>query len=150
MSCIISLVDRDSVWMAADSAVTAGGELKYRRQPKIFRRRRAGITWMLGADGLCRLSQILQFVVELPKTNAPHNRRLFAFLIRDFIPALRQAVIKSGALKIGGGSEQMDGSIMIGLNGHIFTIDPGFAVLERADDLPQSVLVGLKQERCLR
>lgn len=133
MTCIAGLIEDGSIWMAGDSASSAGNDVKIRMHPKVFRRRQNGIEWLFGCAGTSRLSQIVQYKTELPTNKAPKGKTLCGFLVEEFVPLLQKALRENGFLAQKENVVKLDGSIMIGLNGHIFIIDEAFFVLERRE-----------------
>ncbi len=118
MTIIAGLVSDNQVWMAADSYGTDGSEVSRQVAPKIWRDGNI----LFGVSGLRRLSQTVQYCVEAP----PLDGDVETWLVRQYVPALKAAVKEHGGADKDG---DLDGSILIGVNGGLYRIDGAYSVV---------------------
>ena len=136
MTCIVGIIKKGGqIWMGGDIQTSAGSSKKMRAHSKVFCLcDNNGIEWLLGSAGKSRVSQILEFNLELPAKKAPKGKSLRGFIVKEFLPQLRKAFQDGGFMEKKAGVESIDRTqIMIGINGHLFTIDSNLHVLERRE-----------------
>lgn len=133
MTCIVTLADGGVVWMGSDSSATNGQDDKeILKNPKTFAKRdRGGTLWLIGYAGDIRFGQLVEHTLILPSVTAAHKENLIKFLVSDFINDLRNCLRGGGAMSDGqkGRKEKSSGSLIVGINGEIFTIDDHFQIL---------------------
>jgi ATP-dependent protease HslVU (ClpYQ) peptidase subunit len=132
MTCIVALVEKGDMWMGADSAITGGSNLRINKAPKIHSRKHKGTEYLIGGSGYSRINQILHYELELPENPAPKEEKaLFVFIVKEFVPLIKKALSAHGNLMVKDNIEQIDeGRILMIVNGHIFSIDSRFHVVE--------------------
>lgn len=129
MTCIVGSVAADrTVWMGGDSAGISGWSLTVRKDPKVFR---AG-PFLIGFTTSFRMGQLLQF--KLPNEGWPRDRTSiepFAFMVTEFIPAVRR-IFADGGFRKKEGEVESGGTFLVGYAGRLFRIDSDFQVGEPA------------------
>lgn len=86
MTCIVGIQHRRRVVIAGDSAGVAGYSVTVRADEKVFERD----GYLFGFCGSFRMGNILRYTAELPPP-PPRGADLDAFLVREFVPAIRTA-----------------------------------------------------------
>lgn len=137
-----------TVWLGADSQATDCDHGKASRShPKVFKN---GCV-LIGYAGSFRVGQILQYKTKYrqPKQHESTSE----WMILQFVPAFIQALKVEGLLCRGG---DIDTSLLVGVRGHLYSVDTDFSVHEYADryaaigmggDLCRGVLYALADKR---
>jgi hypothetical protein len=82
MTCIVSLVDGDTVYMGGDSAAVEDGHYLTRtRNPKVF----INGAYLIGYTSSFRMGQLLEFA-DLPQ---PEGLDLYRFMATAFVERVR-------------------------------------------------------------
>lgn len=124
MTCIAGAVKHDEVCIGGD-AISVHGNLAARigTEGKVFR---VG-EFLIGSSGTVRCQQIIRYLFE----PAPIVGDLTAYMVQEFIPALRHAIKEHGGeVKSSQGSDEMDARYLIGVRGRLYEIDSGYGVFE--------------------
>lgn len=123
MTCIAAAVDPDgTIWMGADSVGLQGDCVRIDRRSKVFR---VG-AFLIGSAGSQRVGQILEYTFDPPAIASD----LTAYMVREFVPALRAHMDTEGAeIKQDSQRARYDGHCVIGIDGQLFEIDTGYAVV---------------------
>ena len=104
MTTIVAVSCSDRIVMGGDSAGCNGlGLIELRADPKVFERD----GYLIGYTTSYRMGQVLRYCAELPKP--PEEGDLHAFMVRDFIPAVRHAYAEHGFAKTASKGEERDG-----------------------------------------
>lgn len=129
MTCIAACIENGIVHMAADSGASAWGyvDCQVRRDPKVFHLGGA----VIGFTSSWRMGQILRYEFKLPEI--PEHCDLHEYIVRFFVPKLREVAKAAGVLTIKEGVEQL-GRFLIGLRGRLFYVDTDFQVGEMLTD----------------
>jgi hypothetical protein len=135
MTCIAGWIEENGkVWVAGDSAETAGTSLFLRTTPKAFSRTEDGIEWIFAISGIARGSQLLKYELCLPSSEGFNPDDVCEFVVTKLAPKIRDLFFEKGFLKKTNGVEEMDCPIMVGVRGHLFIIDPLFFVRENPEN----------------
>ncbi len=130
MTCIAGWIEDGQVWLGGDSSEAAGTTQFLRNHPKVFSRSEGGIKWLMAISGIARASQLLQYELEFPSSEGFDESDICGFVVTKLVPGIRELFSKHGFLKRKEGMDEMDGPIMVGVKGHLLTIDPLFFVRE--------------------
>jgi len=131
MTCIVGLKTPTRLYMGADSLFTSGDSAFYNKESKVFGRD----GYLIGVTGSLRVSQILQFHKDsLVSPLGIPQKDLFGFLCSEFIPLLIETLDKSHYLSSEDGLRKMDGIILLGTHGRLFTIWQNFQVMEYPEE----------------
>lgn len=126
MTCIAGAV-KDGVVCIGGDAVTQRGNQRVRLSAdgKVFR---VG-EFLIGSSGTVRCQQIIRYLFEPAPVEGVSD--LTAYMVQEFIPALRQAIKEHGGeVKGESGREEMDACYLIGVRGRLFQIDDNYGVFE--------------------
>ena len=126
MTCIVGLVDGQSIIMGADSAGVNGLSISIRKDVKVFP---IG-EFLIGFTGSFRMGQLLHYKLELPSLS--DGGELHCYMATLFIDAVRKC------LKDGGYAEKKDdvesaGTFLVGIRGRLFIIHADYQVEEKQD-----------------
>ncbi len=130
MTCIVALVENGIAYFAGDSFVGSvpsqyhsGVSQTVRREPKVW----AKDGMLFGANGAVRMLQLLRYEHVTPKYTTGQDK--VRYLVSEFVPSL-QACFKKNEYP----SDELDGSILLALDGELFTIGKEFNICNTADD----------------
>ena len=136
MSCLVAITDGTSVWMGADSAAVDVENLTVDsvRAPKLLRKAVGnGGAMLIASSGTHRLCNIVQYC--LPTLPSRNGEAAHAYMVMKFVPMLRKVLREQGYLKTDdSGVEGFEGDLLIGFEGHIFTVEENFHVSESVRD----------------
>lgn len=125
MTCIIGMVEGNTLYMGGDSQVTdGGGMISPIAHSKIFKKS----NMLFGITGLPRLAQILQFSLKIPEHAT--NFGAFEYLCTFFIDAVRDCLKESGFAQIKDNVESQNSRFMLGYKNRLFEIEYSFQVIE--------------------
>lgn len=129
MTCIVAVADDGIVYMGADSASSAWGYnyVHSRKDAKVFKLGEA----VVGFTSSWRMGQVLHYELKLPEV--PEGCELHEYMVRCFVPKLREAAKAAGALTTKEGTESL-GQFLVGLRGRIFCVESDFGVGEYMQD----------------
>jgi len=124
MTCVCAFVEKNglkkTVHMIGDSCGSADQDRVCRADNKVFFQKRNDL--IMGYSGSYRIGQIARFDLDKLKKR-PHGVSLLEWMCGEFVTGLRAALIANGIE-----GKEMDGSLMVGIDGQIFTIDQDFHV----------------------
>jgi ATP-dependent protease HslVU (ClpYQ) peptidase subunit len=128
MTCIIGVVDDNgTVWMGADTiAVDSEGVGHHRKDTKIAIIQRR---FVVGGSGSPRMNQLVHYALELP--SASGVRVDHRWMVLNFIPALVSVMKDHDAEDEDG---DLDGGLLVGVDGHLFEIQCDYQVAEHEED----------------
>ncbi len=127
MTCIVGMVENGKVVMGADSLGASGWDALHRKDPKVFRNGQ----YLIGFTSSYRMGQILM-VASLPKFE-PGQYDEYQFMLRRFVPGIREALSAGGYIKKKDEREE-GGTFLVGFNGRLFNIADDFQVAESSED----------------
>ena len=125
MTAIVGLVHKGKVWMGSDSAGVAGLSLQIRRDPKLF----ASGEFVIGYTSSFRMGQLLRFYLKPERSQ--ENQDGFEYMVRVFIPAVREVAREHGFLKVDNGREEL-GTFLVGRRGTLYLVQNDLQVAELA------------------
>lgn len=127
MTCIVGLIDGDSVVMGADSGAVSGWCTIVRKDPKIFLKN----DMLIGVSGTPRMTQLLKYSLDVQEWKP--GQSTFECMVSYFSEGARKCFRDGGILETENGIEKFGGNILIGVDGRLFTIGNDFQVSERVD-----------------
>lgn len=127
MTCIVGIQDRRRVVIAGDSAGVSGYGIDVRADEKVFERD----GYAFGFAGSFRMGQILRYDSELPEPPRALGD-LDAFMVRDFVGAVRAAFERAGWLRKTHEVES-GGIFLVGVRGRLFCVESDFQVAKSAN-----------------
>jgi len=125
MSCIIGLVEGETVYIGADSASADGWEVRATKLPKVFRVGRL----IIGYTTSFRMGQILQHDLDVAPQERENDDK---YMVSVFVEAVRECLKEHGYSKIENNREE-GGTFLVGYHGHLYSIGNDYQVNEMAD-----------------
>ena len=126
MTCIAAIADGETVWMGGDRASCRGDSIDANAGPKVFIKE--GI--IFGVTGDARVLQVVQHGLMVPPIG---DESIEQYIAIKFINELRRCAVHYGFMAGDGGSDKMDGRIMLGMSGSLFVISEWFAFTQVAN-----------------
>lgn len=130
LTCIVAVIENGVPYFAGDAFAGNVPDSWYTsanqtimRQPKVFRKGSV----LFGFNGSVRMGQLVQHVFELPDYTPGQEK--IQYLVAQFVPALQKCF---GEAKFGEG-DNLDGGLMLALEGNLFTMNKEFGVYHAAD-----------------
>ncbi len=141
MTAIVGIAKDGKVWMGADSCSGNPGtyEKNAIKHPKVFQKGE----FIIGYTSSFRMGQLIEIDLGIPEL--PENIDLREYMIRIFIPALRNC-LKSGGFAYVENNEESGGEFLIGIRGCLFLVQSDFSVLDYQCDY---AACGCGAEYCL-
>jgi ATP-dependent protease HslVU (ClpYQ) peptidase subunit len=128
MTCVVGIAINNKVYLAGDSAGTAGLEVEVRATKKVFYNKE----FLMGYCGSFRIGQVLQYIFKPPKLTQAKKKDLMRFMVHDFVSAMRMCI--HSELK---DSEEdiinNNGPYLVGVCGRLFEVQEDFQVSELLD-----------------
>lgn len=131
MTCIIGLKDKKNrkLYIGGDSC--AGNAEQYTvhtiKQPKVFSKG----AFLIGYTTSFRMGQIIERFLTPPPI--PSNKKLYYYMIDDFIPAVMKILKEHNWAKNKDGRE-IGGKFIVGIRDSLFLIDSNYQVDEYQND----------------
>ena len=129
MTCVVGLDAKGKIWIGGDSAGTDSNFLRViRKDTKVFK---LDNRFIMGYAGSFRFGQVLQYKFTPP--DQPEDKDDYAYMVTDFMDALRKTMIASVFAKVEDSEETWgDATAVIGYNGRLYTIEADLQVGEMA------------------
>lgn len=126
MTCIVGVATAQGVWIGGDSAAMTGWTLHLIGDPKVFR---VG-EFLIGAAGSPRVSGLVRQAFA-PPLLPKKAKKLDAYMVADFVPALRAVLVDAGTEKkmhevVGVPAES---AFLVGVRGRLFTVYSDYQVV---------------------
>jgi ATP-dependent protease HslVU (ClpYQ) peptidase subunit len=128
MTCVVAMISDDTVYMGADSAGSNGWGYHIRKDPKVF----YNGDFLIGFTTSFRMGQLLMFN-KLPEVKLKHEKDMFKFMVKHFVPAIRNLFEAGGFSKIESNRDE-GGEFLVGYGGRIFRIYGDFQVSETVNN----------------
>lgn len=126
MTCIVGIVKKEKVFMAADSAGVGGYDVTIRLDPKIFK----VDDFLIGCTTSFRMIQLLRFSFNPPKMHPDTD--IYEYMCTDFVNRMRDC-FKTGGFTTIKDSVENGGTFLVGYKNRLFTIHDDFQVGESSD-----------------
>ena len=123
MTCVVGIVEGDSVYIGADSAGVAGFDLTVRKDTKVFVREKIAF----GFSGSFRFGQLLKYELRIPELEEGSD--VFNYIVTKFVGAVRCCMANNGQLSTKNGVEA-GCQFLIGIKGRLFCIESDYQVAE--------------------
>jgi len=128
MTCVVGLVERSGVvWMGGDTLGSNGHYIIQRRDPKVFRRG----SYLIGYTSSFRMGNLLRYEGTLPEWSQ-NGYTLPEFMVREFVPVVRQLLKDSGYAEIVN-NQEFGGTFLVAVAGELFEISNDFQVGQPSD-----------------
>jgi ATP-dependent protease HslVU (ClpYQ) peptidase subunit len=125
MTCIAGAIKNGEVCIGGDAVSIQGDQnVRISVEGKVFR---VG-EFLVGSSGTVRIKQVMRYLFEPPVIE---ESDLTAYMVREFIPALR-ALMKEhgGESETDSHSTEMEGQFLVSARGRLFHIDGAYGVFE--------------------
>jgi len=120
MTCIVSVIKDDKVWMGADSAGVCNNILDIRSDKKVFIKN----DFLIGFTSSFRMGDILKYNFNPTRCE---DWDLEKYMVTTFVDDLREFFSKHGFLKKDNNVDY-GGNFLVGIRGRIFEIGTDFQV----------------------
>lgn len=124
-TCIVGIVHGKDVWMGCDSMASDERAKVQMLAPKIMR---VG-DMLIGVCGALRIRDVVEFVTMPERTESVSDRE---YIVRSYIPALRNALREAGTLTTEDGLEEYYGDMLIAYRAKLYSLCEDFALLEHS------------------
>lgn len=126
MTCIVGLEHEGAIYIGGDSAGVETGSLAIcgRADEKVFVTDSGEMA--MGFCGSFRIGQLLRYALVLPPQKVGQDD--MAYLVTDFIDAVRNMQRDKGSLKKENEVEEHDAGFLVGFNGKLYVIESDFQV----------------------
>jgi ATP-dependent protease HslVU (ClpYQ) peptidase subunit len=130
VTCVVGLVHGDTVYMGGDTLASdvVGTHVVGRVDEKVF----VSSDFIMGFCGSYRVGQLLRYAFVPP--DVPSRKDDMAYMVTDFVDALRVVQKDKGSLKKLDDEETHPASILVGWRGNLYAIEEDFDVGRPADD----------------
>lgn len=129
MTCIVGLIQNGHVYLGGDAATVSGSHLVINRDAKVFRCGKDESQMLLGTSGSPRLRNLLLYLLTLPVYSGSDP---MAYMVAQFVPALRTCLREEGFLQEEDGQSILDGAILVGFQRELFLVGSRFNVTRTA------------------
>jgi ATP-dependent protease HslVU (ClpYQ) peptidase subunit len=126
-TCIVGIVHNGAVWLGCDSMASGEYVKSTMVAPKVFR---CG-DMLIGLCGTVRGRDIIEFMVPPERAEAMTCDR--EYIVRSFVPALRQSLRDAGYLTVDDGVETFDCLLLIAYRSRLFMVGDDFYVMEHKE-----------------
>ncbi len=123
MTCIIGVVEKNKVYIGADSAGVAGLDIVTRKDSKVF----LNGEFLIGYTTSFRMGQILRYSFNPPKPREGVSP--YRYMCTEFIDTLISSLKEKGFAKVDN-NEIRGGNFLVGYRGSLFEIASDFQVGE--------------------
>lgn len=119
MTCIIGLIEGNTMYMGGDSAYVSGWHIRA-GAPKVIRLGEM----LIGVSGYPRAMQIVRYHLTVPAH--PDDLDTESYMVTCFVPALREAFKEHGFAEVQYNQENYDSTLMVAYRGRLFEIESNF------------------------
>jgi len=123
MTCIIGLIDNDTIFMGGDRCEASGWCQRTLAYPKVFK---LNNEFMLGVSGKARVAGLLMFGFKPPRQKEKQDDH--EFISTDFVDAIRKRLKDGGIAEVKDNMEDTNANILIAYKGKLYTMDYRFYV----------------------
>ena len=128
MSCVVSLIHNDELYLGADSGMFLEDCILPARFDKVF----WNGPFLIGAVGSVRSSQVIKHGVQIPDLG---DRDPVEFLVNEFTENMREVLNQRGRSTSGEDGDAVAASILVGFRDHsrnprLFMVGHDFSVIE--------------------
>jgi len=121
VTCIVGVVEGDTVWMGGDSAGVSGWDLTVRADQKVFRNG----AMIFGFTTSFRMGQLIRYSLSIPEHDACMDTD--KYMATAFIDAVRKCLSEKGFAKKTNEQEE-GGDFLVGYKGRLFHIYSDYQV----------------------
>jgi len=134
MTCIVAIEQGGVVYVGGDSAGVDVDTLDIvrRADEKVFLSEGGDGDVIIGFAGSFRVGQLLRYALHVP--DQPSRKSDMAFMVVDFVDAVRAMQKDKGAMTKENELEAHEGHFIVGYNGHIYVVYGDFQVERPVDN----------------
>jgi ATP-dependent protease HslVU (ClpYQ) peptidase subunit len=130
MTCIVAVMEKEKVWMGADSAATDRTfSQSSRADQKMFK---LSDDMLIGCCGSFRVRDLTRYRFPSLRFD-PTQDDPAQFIVTDFVEALRETLKAGGCCTINDGTESFEGDMIVAFRGKLFVVYHDFQVEERTE-----------------
>jgi len=123
MTCIIGLIDNDTIFMGGDRCEVNRWSQRTLAHPKVFK---LNNEFMLGVSGEARTVSLLKFGFKPPRQKERQDDH--EFISTDFAEAIRKRLKDGGITEIKDNKEKVNAAILIAYKGKLYKMDNLFYI----------------------
>lgn len=123
MTLIVGIIEKEKVYIGADSAGVAGLDVTVRKDVKVFKKG----DFVIGCTSSFRMIQLLRFSFTPPKRY--DDQDVYEYMCTSFVNELRN-VFKGGGFARRDNEVESGGFFLVGYKGRLFTIQGDYQVAE--------------------
>jgi len=123
MTCIIGLIDNDTVFMGGDRCECNGWSQRTLAHPKVFK---LNNEFLIGISGKARAVSLLRFGFKPPRQKEKQGD--YEFISTDFTEAVRKRLKDGGITEIKDNKEKVNAAILIAYKGNLYKMDNVFYI----------------------
>jgi ATP-dependent protease HslVU (ClpYQ) peptidase subunit len=123
MTLIVGVIEKEKVYIGADSAGVSGYNVTIRKDAKVFKNG----DFVIGCTSSFRMIQLLRYSFKPPKKY--DDADIFEYMCTVFINEIRTCFRSGGFIEIDKNIES-GGTFLVGYRDRLFTIDSDFQVAE--------------------
>lgn len=127
MTCIVGIIEKDTIYIGGDSAATGASEITIRKDPKVF----SNGEFLIGVAGSFRTMQVLRFSFKPPKQKKTQDQ--FGYMCTDFINEMRNCLREAGVMFIKDELQEHESVMLVGYKNKLYIIDSDFQVGEHIE-----------------
>lgn len=126
MTCIVAVEHEGAVYLGGDSAAVDTDSLLVcsLADEKVFMTESEDM--VMGFAGSFRIGQLMRYALQMPIQKVGQDD--MAFMVVDFIDAVRTSMSSRGSLKKEDEVEEHDTHIVVGFNGKLYVIEEDFHI----------------------
>lgn len=126
MTCVVGMIKNGTVYIGADSAGSSTWDIRDRADKKVF----INGPMIFGFTSSFRMGQLLRHKLVIP--NHPKDKDLYAYMVTDFIDAVRTCLKDGGYMHVSD-SRETGGQFLVGYRGRLFYVDSDLQVGEHRE-----------------
>lgn len=127
MTCIVGMITKDRIYIAGDSAGSAGYDIAIRKDVKVFIKGEM----IFGFTSSFRMGQLLQYSLKIPRH--PKGMSTHKYLCTLLVNSLRKC-LKSGGFAQKDSEKESAGTFLVGYRGELFSIESDYQVGQRHEN----------------
>jgi len=132
MTCIVGLEHQGAVYVGADSSEVDIESMAAatRSDTKVFLAGEG--RFVIGFSGSWRVGQLLRYALKIPQQ--PADKDDMAFMVTNFVDAVRTVQKKKGTMKKENEVEESDSDFVVGYRGKVYVVRADLAVARTVHD----------------
>lgn len=124
MTCIAAVVEKDKMYMAADTMMSDGVSKTSLAIPKLF----IIGNIMVGFAGSLRAAQVIQYTVDPPEQEEHQDD--IEYLVCNVVPDIQVALAEAGAIHNDAGMLDTNTEFLLGYKNNLYILQVDFSVIQ--------------------